>query len=67
MIKMLLLPRARKKTVSILTNEFCEEQTFSSLLPKGKLGYNVPRDIPISPARYFNQLLWNFNQYFISD
>ena len=24
-------------------------------------------DIPINPAQYFNQLLLNFNQYFVSD
>ena len=56
-----------KKTVSILNDEFCEEQAFPYLLPKGKFGYKAPRDIPISPAWYFNQRLLNFNQYFASD
>ena len=37
------------------------------LLPIGKFGYNVPQDIPITPAWYFNQQLLNFNQYFASD
>ena len=59
--------KKKKKTVSILSDEFCEEQAFPYLLPKGKFGYKVPRDIPISPARYFNQRLLNFNQYFASD
>ena len=45
----------RKKTVSVLNDEFCEEQVFPYLLPKDKFGYNAPRDLPISPARYFNQ------------
>ena len=44
-----------------------EEPAFSFLLPKGKFGYNAPRDIPISPARYLNQRLFNLNQYFTSD
>ena len=52
----------RKTPVSILSDEFCEEQAFPYLLPKGKFGYNTPRDIPISPDRYFNQRLLNFNQ-----
>ena len=30
-----------KKTVSILYDEFCEEQSFPYLLPKGKFGYKV--------------------------
>ena len=56
-----------KKPVSILNDEFCEDQAFPYLLPKGKFGYKVHRDIPISLARYFNQRLLNFNQYFASD
>ena len=56
-----------KRPVSILSNEFCQEQAFPFLLPKGKFCYKAPRDIPISPARYFNQRLLNFNQCFASD
>ena len=48
-------------------DEFCEEQAFPSLLPKGKFSYSVPGDIPISPARYFNQRFLNFNQHFASE
>lgn len=49
-----------KKLVSVLSNEFCEEQAFSYRLPKDKLAYNAPRDITISLARYFIQWLLNF-------
>ena len=56
-----------KILVSILRDEFYEEQEFLHLLPKGKFGYNVPRDIPLSPAGYFNHRLLSFNQYFASD
>ena len=56
-----------KQSVSILGDEFCEEQTFLHLLPKDKFGYKASRDIPISPPRYLNQRLLNFNQCFASD
>ena len=60
-------PSQEKTPVSVLIDEFCGEQTFPYLLPTGKFGYNAPRDIPISPARYFNQSLLSFNQWFASD
>ena len=63
----IIAPGQGKKTASTLDDEFCEEQAFPYHLPKGKFGYKAPRDIPISPAQYFNQRLLNFNQYFASD
>ena len=65
--KVIIAPVQGKKPVSILNDEFCEEQAFPYLLPKGKFGSKAPRDIPISPAQYFNQRLLNFNQCFASD
>ena len=62
-----IAPSQGKIPVSILRDELCEEQEFLHLLPNGKFGYNVPPDIPLSPARYFNQRLLSFNQYFASD
>ena len=56
-----------KKTASNLSNAFFEEPAFPNLLTKGKFGYKAARDIPISPVRYFQQRLLNFNQYFASD
>ena len=53
----IIAPGQGKIPVSILRDEFCEEQAFPHLLPKSKVGYNVPRDITLSPARYFNQRL----------
>lgn len=35
-----------------------------NLLPEARFGYIAPRDIP---ARYFNQKLLNFKQYFASN
>ena len=48
-------PGQGKPPVSTLKDKFCEKQAFPHLLLKGKFGYNVPWDIPISPAWYFNQ------------
>ena len=62
-----IAPVQGKKSVSILNDKLCEEQPFPYLLPKGTFGYKVPRDILISPARYFNQRVLNFNQHFASD
>ena len=56
-----------RKPVSVLSDEFCEEQIFTYLFPEGKFGYNAPRDIPLSPDRYFNKRLLNFNHYFVPD
>lgn len=50
----------RKKAVSLLNDEFCVEQAFQYLLPKGIFGYNAFQDIPRSPT-------WDFNQYFALD
>ena len=63
----IVAPGRGKIPISILADEFCEEHTSPYLLAKGKFGYEAPRDIPISPARYFNQRLLNFNQHFASD
>ena len=53
---MLLLNQGKKKNrVPILTEKFSEEELFPYLLSTGKFGYNAPRDIPIRPARYFNE------------
>ena len=57
----IIAPAQGKNSVSILNDELCEEQVFPYLLPKGKFDYKNPRDIPISPAWYFNQRLLNFN------
>ena len=63
----IIAPGQGKTPVSVLSDEICEEQAFPYLFPTGKFGCNAPRDIPISPTRYFNQRLLNFNQWFASD
>ena len=63
----IIAPGQERKPVSILSEEFYEEHAFSYLFPKGKFGYKTLRDISISPTRYFNQRLSNFNQHFALD
>ena len=46
---------------------FMKKNPIPSLLPKGKFGYNAPRNILITPCQYFNQILLNFNEHFASD
>ena len=46
-----IAPGQEKNPVSILRDEFCEEQAFAHLFPKGRFAYNVTRDIPVSPAQ----------------
>ena len=56
-----------EKPVSMLSDEFYEEQAFPYVLSRGKFGCKAPRDIPIILAWYFNLMLLSFNQYFASD
>ena len=48
-------------------NLHCEELAFPHLLPEGKFGYKVDRDVKLSATRYFNQRLLNYTQMFASD
>ncbi|XP_066934413.1 uncharacterized protein [Clytia hemisphaerica] len=52
---------------SLTQDEFCEELAHPHLFPTGKFGYNVERDIKLSPTKYFNQRLLNYTQKFASD
>ena len=68
MRKMFSLHQVKEKHQFLFwIDKFCEKQAFPYLLPKGKPDYSVLRDIPISPGRYFNERLLNFNQHFASD
>ena len=39
----IIAPVQGKKAVSILSDDFCEEQAFPYLIPKRKFGCNAPR------------------------
>ena len=60
-------PGEGKKPMSIFKDKYCEELVFSHLLPTGKCGYKIQRDIPLSPVKYLNQRLLNCGQKFVSD
>ena len=52
MTKMLLLDQSQETNlVSILRDEYFEEQAFLYLFPKAKFGYNAPRDNPVRSAQ----------------
>ena len=55
------------KPLSILTDKHCEELDNPNLFPTGKFGYQVDREVPLSPIKYFNQRLLNYKQQFSSD
>ena len=43
------------KPLSILTDKHCEELALPHLFPTGKFGYQVEREVPLSPIKCFNQ------------
>ena len=65
----IIAPGENKKPLSLMTDENCEALAFPYLFPRGKFGYNVERDVPLSASKYFNQRLLNYTQRFagISD
>ena len=62
-----IAPGEGKKTVSVFSDQYCEELAHPYLFPTGKYGFKVARDVPLSPVKYFNQRLLNYTQKFSSD
>ena len=62
-----IAPGHGKTPLSILHDDYCEELAFPYLFPTGKFGYKVKWEVPLSPVKYFNQWLLNFEQTFASD
>ena len=60
-----IAPGQGKKSVSRLSDEFCEKQALAYLLPKGKFAYDTPRDISISLSPYFTKGLLNLHKMHI--
>ena len=61
-----IAPGQNKSPTSFFNDDFCEEQAFPYLLPRGKYGYKVLREVKLTPVKYFNQRLLNYNQRFSS-
>ena len=62
-----ITPGERKKPILILDDIYCEEMAHPHLFPTGTFGYEVKRDVPLTPSKYFNQQLLNYSQHFVSD
>ena len=60
-------PGDEKQPTSILRDTFCEQLAFLYLFPQRKIGYNIERDVKLSPIKYFNRRLLNYTQMFASD
>jgi cobalamin biosynthesis protein CobT len=48
-----IAPGEGKRPISIMTDENCEEQSFPQLFPTGEFGFNVKRNVKLSPKKYF--------------
>ena len=64
---LIVAPGQGKSPISVFNDSHCEELAFPYLLPRGRFGYKVDREIPLSPVKYFNQRLLNHSQIFASD
>ena len=62
-----IAPGEKSKPVPVLKGVYCEELAHPNLFPTGRFGYKSRRDVPLSPAKYFNQRLLNYTQKFASD
>ena len=54
-------PDEGKMSISVLTDECCEEMAYAHLFTYGKYAYKVERGIPLTPSKYFSQRLLNFS------
>ena len=58
--------REEKLSISIWGADFYVELAFPYLFPEENVGYKIDRQVKISPGKYFNQQLLNYNQLFAS-
>ena len=62
-----IAPGEKSKPAPVLKDVYCEALAHPNLFPTGRFGYKSRRDVPLSPAKYFNQRLLNYTQKFASD
>ena len=53
-------PGEGKHPVHFMTNKLCEEMASPTLFPTGRFGFQMKRDVRLSPAKYFNARLLNY-------
>ena len=62
-----IAPGENKHPVSLMMDKNCEELAFPVLFPKGQFGYNVEREIKLSPVKYFNARLLHHSGRFATN
>ena len=62
-----IAPGENKHPIHFMSDKHCEEMAFPTLFPTGKFGYQVERDVPLSPAKYFNARLLNYTGRFANN
>ena len=53
-----------KQPILVLNDKFCEELAHPHLFPSGRYGYQIEREIPLSPSKYFNRRPLHYSQKF---
>ena len=56
-----------KQPISVRNDKFCEELAHRHVFPSGRYGYQIEREIPLSPSKYFNHRLLHYSQKFAAD
>ena len=51
----------------VLYDETCEELSFPQYFSKGRFVSSVERDVKLTPSKYLNQRLLNYEQNFASN
>ena len=62
-----IAPGQNQRPISLMSDQFCEELSFPTLLPTGKFGFNADRDVPLSVIKYANSRLLNHTGRFASN
>ena len=63
----IVTPYEGKSPNPVFNDELCEELPHPHLFPKERFGYKAKCQVPITPSKYFNQRLLNYEQGFVSD
>ena len=62
-----IAPGQNQRPISLMSDQFCEELSFPTLVPIGKFGFNADRDVPLSDIKYGNSRLLNYTGRFASN
>ena len=62
-----IAPGEGKHPIHFMQDKHCEELAFPVLFPKGRFGYQVEREVKLSPTKYFNARLLNYTGRFAAN